>query len=133
MPESTKYSGNPFISRRERQSSVLLYNQKKAEVNKETVYAQKNLTNVKVEISNANVFTTNGQTKEATCTLWVELRDGNPGYVNFDSWDETDTAKWTIQPGKDYFVANGQKFVVESLIEKYNIKGGVDILEIVGK
>lgn len=133
MPESTKYSGNPFISRRERQASVLLYNQKKAEVNKETVYAQKNLTNVKVEISKANGFSTDGLKKLYTCTLWVELRDGNPGYVNFDNWDETDPAKWTIQPGKDYFVANGQKFVVESLIEKYNIKGGVDILEIVGK
>ena len=133
MPESTKYSGNPFISRRERQASVLLYNQKKAEVNKETVYAQKNLTNVKVEISKANGFSTDGAKKLCSCTLWVELRDGNPVYVNFDNWDETDPEKWTIQPGKDYFVANGQKFVIESLVEKYNIKGGVDILEIVGK
>lgn len=133
MPESTKYSGNPFISRRERQASVLLYNRKADEVDKEAVYAQKNLTNVKVEISKANGFSTDGLKKLCSCTLWVELRDGNPGYVNFDNWDETDPAKWTIQPGKDYFVANGQKFVVESLIEKYNIKGGVDILEIVGK
>lgn len=133
MPASTKYSGNPFISRRERQSSVLLYNRKSEEVDKEAAYNEKALANVKLDISNANVFTTNGQTKEATCTLWVELRDGNPGYVNFDSWDETDTAKWTIQPGKDYFVANGQKFVIQSLVEKKNIKGGVDILEIVGK
>lgn len=133
MPSSTKYSGNQFISRRERQSSVLLYNRKENEVDKEAAYNEKELSNVKLDISNANVFTTNGQTKEATCTILVELRDGNPGYVNFDNWDETDPAKWTIQPGKDYFVANGQKFVVESLIEKYNIKGGVDILEIVGK
>lgn len=133
MPESTKYSGNPFISRRERQASVLLYNRKAEEVDKEAAYNEKSLSNVKLDISNANVFTTNGQTKEATCTLFVELRDGNPGYVNFDSWDETDHSKWTIQPGKDYFVANGQKFVIQSLVEKKNIKGGVDILEIVGK
>lgn len=133
MPKSTTYSGNPFISRRERQSSVLLYNRKSDEVDKEAAYNEKTLANVKLDISNANVFTTNGQTKEATCTLWVELRDGNPGYVNFDLWDEDDPAQWTIQPGKDYFVANGQKFVIQSLIEKKNIKGGVDILEIVGK
>ena len=133
MPSSTKYSGNQFISRRERQSSVLLYNRKEDEVDKEAVYVEKQLSGVKVETSNANGFSTDGAKKLYTCTLWVELRDGNPGYVNFDNWDETDPAKWTIQPGKDYFVANGQKFVVESLIEKYNIKGGVDILEIVGK
>lgn len=133
MPESTKYSGNPFISRRERQSSVLLYNRKADEVDKEAVYVEKALKNVKVEISQANGFSTDGAKKLCSCTLWVELRDGNTGYVNFGYWDETDQAQWTIQPGKDYFVANGQKFVVESLVEKYNIKGGVDILEIVGK
>lgn len=133
MPESTKYSGNPFISRRERQSSVLLYNRKSDEVYKEAVYNEKALANVKLDISNANVFTTNGQTKEATCTLWVELRDGNKGYYNLDAWDETNPEQWTIQPGRDYFVANGQKFVIQSLVEKKNIKGGVDILEIVGK
>ena len=133
MPTSTKYSGNPFISRRERQSSATLYNQKKSELNKETVYAEKALTNVKVEISRANGFSTDGLKKLDTCTLWVELRDGNAGYVNMNDWDETVAGKWTVQPGKDYFVANGQKFVIESLVEKYNIKGGVDILEIVGK
>jgi len=133
MPLSTKYSGNPFISRRERQASVVLYNQKKAEVEKETAYNTKTLSGVKYEISEANGFSTDGFKKLYTCTLWVELRDGNPGYVNFESWDDTKTDQWTIQPGKDYFVANGQKFVVESFTEKYNIKGSVDILEIVGK
>lgn len=133
MPKSTTYSGNPFISRRERQSSVVLYNRRSEEVDKEAVYIQRTLSNVKLEISNANAFTTNGQTKDATCTLWVELRDGNKGYYNLDAWDETDPAQWTIQPGKDYFVANGQKFVIESFTEKWNIKGGVDTLEIVGK
>lgn len=133
MPESTKYSGNQFISRRERQSSVLLYNRKSEEVNKEAEYKTTTLANVKLDISNSNVFTTSGQTKDTTCTLFVELRDGNTGYVNFDSWNETNTSQWTIQPGKDYFVANGQKFVIQSLVEKKNIRGGVDILEIVGK
>lgn len=133
MPLSTKYSGNQFISRRERQTSVVLYNQKKAEVEKETAYNTKTLSGVKVEISNANGFSTDGAKKLYTCTLWVELRDGNPGYVNFERWDDTKTDQWTIQPGKDYFVANGQKFVIESFTEKWNIKGGVDILEIVGK
>ena len=133
MPLSTKYSGNQFISRRERQASVVLYNRKSDEVAKEAVYIQHTLSDVKVEISNANAFTTNGQTKDATCTLWVELRDGNKGYYNLDAWDETNPDQWTIQPGRDYFVANGQKFVIQSLVEKKNIKGGVDILEIVGK
>ena len=133
MPSSTRYSGNPFISRRERQSSVFLYNEKLNEVYKEKQYSTKKLSNVKLEISNANTFTTSGQTKDATCTLFVELRDGNPGYVDCVNWDETKPEQWTIQPGKDYFVANGQKFVIQSLIEKKNIKGGVDILEIVGK
>lgn len=133
MPLSTKYSGNQFISRRERQSSVLLYNRKAEEVDKEAAYNEKQLSGVKFEISNANGFSTDGAKKLYTCTLWVELRDGNPGYVNFERWDETDPAQWTIQPGKDYFVANGQKFVIESFVEKWNIKGGVDILEIVGK
>ena len=133
MPESTKYRGNQFISRRERQSSVLLYNQKSQEVNKETVYKEKKLSGVKIEISNANGFSTDGLKKLYTCNLLVELRDGNPGYVNFEKWNENDPDKWTIQPGKDYFVANGQKFVIESLVEKYNIKGGIDILEIVAK
>ena len=86
-----------------------------------------------MEISNANGFSTDGLKKLYTCTLFVELRDGNPGYVNFGYWDENDPAQWTIQPGKDYFVANGQKFVVESLVEKFNVKGGIDILEVVGK
>lgn len=133
MPESTKYRGNQFISRRERQSSVLLYNQKSQEVNKETVYKEKKLSGVKIEISNANGFSTDGLKKLYTCNLLVELRDGNPGYVNFEKWNENDPDQWTIQPGKDYFVANGQKFVIESLVEKYNIKGGIDILEIVAK
>lgn len=133
MPSSTRYSGNPFISRRERQSSVFLYNEKLNEVYKEKQYSTKKLSNVKLEISNANTFTTSGQTKDANCTLSVELRDGNPGYVDCVNWDETKPEQWTIQPGKDYFVANGQKFVIQSLIEKKNIKGGVDILEIVGK
>lgn len=133
MPTSTKYSGNPFISRRERQASVTLYNRKSAEVDKEAVYSEKVLSNVKLQISNANGFSTDGLKKIVSCSLWVELRDGNPGYVNFGLWDETIANQWTIQPGKDYFVANGQKFVIESFVEKYNTKGGVDILEIVGK
>lgn len=133
MPKSTTYSGNPFISRRERQSSVVLYNRRSEEVDKEAVYNEKSLSGVKVEISNENGFSTDGAKKLYTCSLLVELRDGNHGYVNFERWDETDPDQWTIQPGKDYFVANGQKFVIESLIEKFNIKGGVDILEIVGK
>lgn len=133
MPTSTRYSGNEFISRRERQASVVLYNRKSAEVNKDAAYNTKTLSNVKVSISNANGFSTDGLQKITTCSLWVELRDGNPGYVNFETWDETKADQWTIQPGKDYFVANGQKFVVESFTEKYNIKGGVDVLEIIGK
>ena len=133
MSTSTKYSGNQFISRRERQSSVVIYNRKDAEVDKEAVYVATNLTGVKIEISNANGFTTDGLKKLYTCTLSVELRDGNPGYVNYMEWDETDPEKWTVKPGLDYFVANGQKFMVESLVEKYNIRGGIDILEIVGK
>ena len=133
MPSSTKYQGNPFISRRERQSSVVIYNRKAAEVDKEAAYNQKTLANVKLDISNANVFTTNGQIKEDTCTLWVELRDGNPGYVKEGAWDETKSNQWTVQPGKDYFVANGQKFMVQSITEKKNINGGIDILEIVGQ
>ena len=133
MSTSTKYLGNQFISRRERQSSVVIYNRKDAEVDKEAAYNEKTLSNVKLDISNANGFSTDGLKKLYTCNLSVELRDGNPGYVNFGYWDENDPAQWTIQPGKDYFVANGQKFVVESLVEKYNVKGGVDILEVVGK
>ena len=35
--------------------------------------------------------------------------------------------------GKDYFVANDKKFVINSLVEKYNINGKIDILEIVGE
>lgn len=133
MPESTKYIGNKFISRRERQSSVVLYNRKSDEVEKEAVYKEKTLTNVKIDISNSNAFTTSGQTKENSCTMYVELRDGNPGYVNPENWDETKTDQWTVQPGKDYFVANGQKFVIQLLVERKNIRGGIDILEIVGK
>ena len=132
MPTSTKYQGNPFISRRERQSSVVLYNRKKNEVDKEAVYVSKTLVNVKTDIKLDNSFTTDGAKWLSTCTLFVELRDGNNGYVNFGSWDETKTDQWTVQPGKDYFVANGQKFMINSLIEKFNIKGGIDILEIVG-
>ena len=82
MPESTKYSGNPFISRRERQASVLLYNRKADEVDKEAVYVEKQLTKVKWMISNANGFSTDGAKKLCSCTLWVELRDGNPGYIS---------------------------------------------------
>lgn len=133
MPASTKYQGNPFISRRERQSSVVIYNRKAAEVDKEAVYVSKTLLAVKTEMSLANSFTTRGSEKQATCTLSVELRDGNPGYVNEGAWDETKSNQWTVQPGKDYFVANGQKFMVQSITEKKNINGGIDILEIVGQ
>lgn len=133
MPESTKYTGNPFISRRERQASVVLYNLKSAEKNKEADYQITTLAGVKLATSFANAFTTSGSTKDETCTLYVELRDGNPGYVNQFAWDETKQDQWTIQPGKDYFVANGQKFVIQSLVERKNIRGGVDILEVVGK
>jgi len=133
MPESTKYRGNPFISRRERQSYVLLYNRKFAEVSKEAVYNQKLLNNVKVDISESNIFSTNGQTKDKICTVSVELRDGNPGYVNFLEWDDSDPAQWTIQPGKDYFIANGQKFVIQSLKENRSIKGSIDTLGFIGK
>ena len=132
MPESTKYRGNQFISRRERQSSVILYNKKLAEVDKEAAYIQRELSGVKLEITNRNYFSSEGPEKKDGCRLYIELRDGNPGYVNFDFWDETNPNQWTIQPGKDYFVANGQKFMVNSLVEKYNVKGGVDILEIEG-
>lgn len=133
MPASTKYQGNQFISRRERQSSVVIYNRKAAEVDKEAVYVSKTLLAVKTEMSLANSFTTRGSEKQATCTLSVELRDGNPGYVNEGVWDETKSNQWTVQPGKDYFVANGQKFMVQSITEKKNINGGIDILEIVGQ
>ena len=132
MPSSTKYSGNQFISRRERQSSVVIYNRKSAEVDKEAVYVKKTLTGVKIEITNRNYFSSEGPEKKDGCRLSVELRDGNPGYVNFNSWDETNTKQWTIQPGKDYFVANGQKFMINSLLEKHNVKGGIDVLEIEG-
>lgn len=133
MPTSTQYSGNKFISRRERQLSVVLYNRKSAEVEKEVVYVSKTLNGVKTEISLENSFTTNGSEKRNTCRLFVELRDGNNGYVNEKSWDETKPSQWTVQTGKDYFVANGEKFVIQSLVEQKNINGGVDILEIVGQ
>lgn len=133
MPTSTHYEGNKFISRRERQASVVLYNQKAEEINKETVYKQKTLSNVKVDISNENSFTTSGSTGIKSCKLYVELRDGNPGYVGYENWDEMNNRQWTVQPGKDYFIANGQKFVVQLLIEKRNIRGDIDVLEVIGK
>lgn len=133
MPASTKYQGNPFISRRERQSIVVIYNRKAEEVEKEAVYVSKTLAGVKTEISLENSFTTSGSEKRQTCRLFVELRDGNPGYVNAQNWDETNTNQWTVQPGKDYFVANSQNFMIQSLVEKKNINGGIDILEIVGQ
>lgn len=132
MPSSTKYSGNPFISRRERQASVVIYNRKAAEVNKEAVYVSRTLKDVKIEIANNNSFTTDGKKFLSTCKLYVELRDGNDGYVNYLGWDETDPKQWTVHPGEDYFVANGKKFMINSLTEKYNIRGGIDILEIGG-
>lgn len=133
MPKSTVYQGNQFISRRERQSSVVIYNRKAAEVDKEAVYSSRTLSNVKIDMSLNSGFTTAGVQKLATCHLYVELRDGNPGYVNYQSWDETKADQWTVQPGKDYFVANDKKFVINSLVEKYNINGKIDILEIVGE
>lgn len=132
MPSSTRYSGNPFISRRERQASVVIYNRKAAEVDKEAAYVSRELKNVKIEISNSNSFTTDGAKWLSTCKLSVELRDGNPGYVNYLGWDETKAKNWTVCPGNDYFVANGKKFMINSLVEKYNVNGGIDILEIGG-
>ena len=132
MPSSTKYSGNPFISRRERQESVVIYNKKSEEVNKEAFYISRTLKGVKTEINLADSFTTSGHENQSTCRLYVELRDGNPGYVNYHVWIESDPRQWTAQPGLDYFVANGKKFMIESIIEKTNINGGIDILEIVG-
>lgn len=133
MATSTKYKGNPFISRRERQETIILYNRLAEEVNKKAVFVSRRFDNVKVEAIKANVFTTAGNNNDYTCRLFFELRDGLTGYQEAGEWTGDDAEKWTIQAGKDYFVYNTHKYMIQSLTEKKNINGGIDILEVLAK
>ena len=133
MPRSTKYSGNPFISRRERLDSITLYNRLPDEQLKKAVYISRVLENVRVEIVNANNFSTAGSQKDYSCQLTIELRDGNRYYQHFSEWNGENPQKWTINPGKDYFVYNTSKYMITSLEEKKNVNGSVDILKVYAK
>lgn len=133
MATSTKYKGNPFISRRERTASITIYNRLADEVNKKAVYISRVLDRVKIETVKNNVFSTAGSNNDYSCRLFIELRDGNAGYQTATDWTGADAEKWTAQAGKDYFIYNNTKFMISSVTEQKNVNSGIDILEILAK
>lgn len=145
MPQSSRYSGNAFISRRERQQVITLLNQYPDEIDNKQIYKMTVLTGVKVDENFGVILSQRGVDTADTCKLTLEMRDILSGYS--DDFSEN-VDKWNIQIDSDLFVVGDVKgesgtitksellaegfkcYKINKIIKKNNINGSVDIIEV---